>query len=231
MPRGVGGEKKRGPKRSKAQRLIEQSMVVSLLRRGYTQQQIADHLKVHQTQVSHDWKIVLKKLNEERDLDTALVKAGRLAQLDHIIYESIKAWEKSWEDSQKTVLSYSPYDDPPDDDPSGQPGQSNVRVTVTTEGRLPDPSYMTAALKAIDQASELQGLYPAKKVEAQITSFNWDVVSNTIPEQIPDSVEQKLQAALAGIPPSPPSVNNPILPNGLKEISEGGNGSTDTNGE
>ena len=189
---GVGGGSKKAPKRTPEALKLDRAETVQLLRRGWTKTAIAEKLGVHQTQISYDWKCILKEVMEARDKDLEELIAIKLEEYGEIKREAWAAWEQSKKDRQRLMNEAT----------TNHFGESNKQSETIERGNW-SSEYLRTIINCLAAERELQGLNPAKQFEGKLTatttSVNWDKLASAIPPPgvpLPDSVEDKIMALL-----------------------------------
>lgn len=190
-------------KRTKAQRDLDRAEMVRLLRRGWSRLRIAEHMGLSEGTISSEWRIILKQVVKNRDVEVAEKVALLLEEYDEVKREAWEAWEESKKERKKVVveefamLSKRPGSSEEDEDegnPTGSGfGRKSVRTTTTKEKRLPGNEYLKTILACLDSMAELQGLIPEKRV-AVVGSVDWDAFIKEVGDEPPDVIEAKLLA-------------------------------------
>lgn len=210
-----------GPKRTKCKRVLDRANMIRMLSRGYTQAQVAEELKLHQTQISHDFRILMKELMAAEE-----EVRGEMVWKKKIEYAALKkeAWE-AWEAS-KLAQTKEVVEKMPDrecrkckgtgkyEPPKGRtkpikcdvckgtgkvPGAT--KITTTRQIGPGDVAYVSALLRALEAERELFGLDEPKKVEETVNAnvMNWDALVTGIPRKdAPDEIEARIEAILKG---------------------------------
>lgn len=190
---------------------LDRAETVKLLRRGWTQTAIAEKLGVHQTQISYDWKMILKEVNEARDKDLEELITVKLEEYGEIKREAWAAWERSKKERNKTVLETSTSSgkgrssgDESDDDDNG--GSERSREIFTRETGTWSSEYLKTILTCLAAERELLGLNPAKKFEGKMvataTTVDFEKLAKAIPPDgipLPDDVENKIMNLLESV--------------------------------
>lgn len=205
MPKGEHNSR-RGPKRSKDRREADLTVMVQLLRRGVTRREAARQLGVHESQVSYDWKKLLKQLREERGYDA---RAHKDVLLEQILEVRAEAW-KAWDHSNARML-----------EEVTRQVYEQVMASVQATGELPKgvsvklksnppADYLRAVLESIREEGKLEDLYPAARTDNKNENVNslrvdWDTLVRQLPPgALEDTVEKRLAAVEALPAPSPP---------------------------
>jgi hypothetical protein len=197
------GGQKHTNKRSATQKTIDRVKMVQLMRRGWTQTAIAQELGLHQTQISYDWKIVLREMREQQSEDVAEMVTLKLEEYGELKREAWAAYELSKQNAAKRVEEE--YVDAEPDDMArtkrkhpaptgnGRPTyKKQKKVVTTTEGRLPGAEYLKIVISCLEAERELRGLNPAKKLE--LTGHQkWDIFTGIPPGDVPDEVEAEIK--------------------------------------
>lgn len=202
----------RAPKRNKTQKEIDRDRISHLLRRGWTQVEIAKELGLHQTQISYDYKIIKKRRAAQREEDEKELIDSKLEEYREVKREAWQAWERSKENSKKVVeesiLLRKKGDDSEDGIIDAQCILRKVKEILTTEGRLPANEYLNTILKCLAGERELQGLDAAKEVNVRAAVATTSIDFDAIAGPVPDMIEADIQAILSHRPrPSACSVD------------------------
>lgn len=211
---GTTNTRAKGPKRTDDQLILDRAETVSLLRRGWTKTAIATKLGVHPTQISYDWKKILKELVAARDTDLEELIAIKLEEYAEIKREAWEAWERSKRERNRRVLESSTYgpsgggsgDD--GDSGGGSGGSERTREVLTVDDGQWSSEYLKTIVQCLNAERELRGLNPvkdAKPANNNTVNINWDVLASAIPPAgvpLPDPVEEKIMALLQEVDPS-----------------------------
>lgn len=211
---GTTNTRAKGPKRTNDQLILDRAETISLLRRGWTKTAIATKLGVHPTQISYDWKKILKELVAARDTDLEELIAIKLEEYAEIKREAWEAWERSKRERNRRVLesSSSSSSGGGDEDegtggPSGGRGSERTREILTTDDGQWSSEYLKTIVQCLNAERELRGLNPVKDAKPQnnTVNINWDVLASAIPPAgvpLPDPVEEKIMALLQEADPT-----------------------------
>lgn len=180
MPKGVHNGT-RGPQRSLAERLADRVVIMKMLRRGATKQEICRKLGLNWGRVHHDWKVLLKDLSEQRAKDIEYHRAALLEQLAEIKKEAWDAWESSKQDAvrETTTTPFDLFD--PSPEPTKKVKKTGLAAalpemppkegtrTVVRAGQTGDSKYLTLIKSCVESEIELQGLKiaPANTINLQ----------------------------------------------------------------
>jgi predicted transcriptional regulator len=205
---------KLGTNRSPREREMDRLEMVKLLRRGYTQQEVADIIGISQAQVCYDWKIVISKLRNESDTARDELIAIKLEEYREIKREAWDAWERSKEDAERLEEDEFCEDRTcavcSGKGTNGRGGkcfncqgngfrkaQKATSKRLTREGKNPANEYLRTILSCVEAERELLGINPDKKVSGTLNVMNWDLLANGIPDgQVPDLIEQEIAKAV-----------------------------------
>lgn len=177
-----------GNHRNRAQLLLDRVELARLMRRGWTQEQIAQRFGISVSQVQRDWKVIVKRLQEQMLLDAKEHAARLVEELAEVKREAWCAWDKSKQDATRKVeeeamplrLGEPLVDKSKDRDsstpPTSPPQLQKVRVTTTTEGRTGDPNYLRTVLQCIQAERELLGVDAPKESTTNVNVVNWDAL-------------------------------------------------------
>ena len=117
--------------------------MVKLVRRGYTQGQIAQEFGVTQQQVSHDWQLIMVDLAKERSADARVVIDRKLNELAEVKRQAWLAYDKSMTPRLKHIEEES---------------NRGTKLTKHVEQGLPIDRYLTIILDCIREECRLHGL-------------------------------------------------------------------------
>jgi predicted transcriptional regulator len=179
--------------------------IAKLDRRGYSQSEIARVVGVSQQQISEDLKVIRKRYREEAMAEYKERVEEKRAQLREVRAEAWRAWERSKKDARKVVEEERTLSD-------GTEGSE--KKTTTTEGQLPDATYLRVVIETLRDECSLDGLNAPQKVNANVNVIDWgELFKRTMDSEV-DQVEQRLAEieaeVLAGpvlptpTPPGPP---------------------------
>jgi hypothetical protein len=156
----------RGPKRTPTQREADLEKAAKMDRRGFTQQQIADELGVHRTQIEYDLKALRKRYAATQLSETGEAVSEKVEQLREVRAEAWLAWERSKQDKEKRVNEK--VTEPAEPSQSGAAGDASpktvreeiqrVKDVITTEGRLPANEYLRTIIDSLAEECKLRGL-------------------------------------------------------------------------
>lgn len=201
---GTTNTRAKGPKRTNDQLILDRAETVSLLRRGWTKTAIATKLGVHPTQISYDWKKILKELVAARDSDLEELIAIKLEEYAEIKREAWEAWERSKRERNRRVLESSTYggSGAGGEDGEGGGGSERTREVLTVDDGQWSSEYLKTIVQCLNAERELRGLNPVRDAKDKTTNniqINWDVLASAIPPAgvpLPDTVEEKIMALL-----------------------------------
>jgi hypothetical protein len=178
MPSGHHGGQT-GPTRTQGQRQVDKILMLQLIRRGWSKQRIAGRLGVDPSEITYDFKQVLKELAKIHNIDSHLLRAKAMAELEELKVEAMEAWEKSKLPGEKEIVTEIET-------------EHGVRTNVTRvkQGRLPQDSYLKLVRDCIGDERELQALDPPKKMVVGHT-IAWDDLI-AVPTPV-DDVEAEIQ--------------------------------------
>lgn len=187
----AGKEKELGPnrKRTGMQITLDRAEMVNLMRRGWTQGQIAEHLGLSEQQVSADWRAVLKQLSQQQSEDVKAEVAIKCEEYGLLKREAWAAWEASKRDSVKKAHKST----------TNNFGEQTTQETEVKEGRG-DPRYLKIVCDVLKDERELKGLDAPKELNVNGT-LTWDVFSGILQQQQPpedqiDEIEGAVMRAL-----------------------------------
>ncbi len=172
-------------KRSNPQRQLDRIEMVKLMRRGWTQVQIAEKMGLSVTTITHDWKVVIREVAETRNKCVEELVAMKLEEYAEIKREAWKQWEESKKDYQRRVLeTYTKAD-----------GTMTMKESETLQGQCGDSSYLSIILQCVNAERELLGINPVKEIKGSMTTtLNWDVLLRGLPPgPVPDVIEAEIE--------------------------------------
>jgi hypothetical protein len=184
--KNTGRPLKPGPKRTVCQRQLDNMEMINLIRRGWTQQMIAEKFDVSQSVISYSWKTIVKqKMKAELD---ELVQA-KLEEYGELKREAWAAWERSKLDQESSKCEETVFSG------AATGPSSTERRSTEKRGQTGNASYLKIIKECLDAERELQALNPAKEIHGSMTVLDWtaimkDAVTNGIPETIEHKIEQ-----------------------------------------
>ncbi len=169
------------PKRSKDQVLADRVVVARLYLHGWPQAEIARHLNAgrpeteHITQqtIAHDMKAIRSEWKRSALFDFNDRIGQELARLDEVERTAWAAWQRSTEQTEKTMRKSSRYNEPPVDGkgtplPYKRPG-SRYEAQVVTEQNIGNPRFLEIVQRCCEQRCRLLGLDAPMKVATTTT--------------------------------------------------------------
>jgi hypothetical protein len=154
------------PKRSKFERERDLERITSLYLTGKTQQEIADDIGVHRTQIEYDLATIKKRWRESSLIDIGEAKNRELDRIDRLEQTYWTAWEKSLGERTRTKQEKHVDGD------GKEIGKGRSRASVEKETLLGNPSYLAGIADCVDKRCKIIGLYAPVKSE---TNLNVDV--------------------------------------------------------
>jgi hypothetical protein len=133
--------------------------------RGTPQFVIAQREKVDPSQITRDLEAVQEEWlrSSIQKLDAA--KAKELARLDLVEREAWRGWERSEQDRQRTTKERIEAGGPAaSGKKANQAGSNRAKVSVQTEGRLPENEYLRTVLTCVNKRCEILGINAPRKV-------------------------------------------------------------------
>lgn len=141
------------PKRTQIEREADLLKVADRYLCGIPQHEIAEELGVSRQQIGYDLKVLYSRWQAEqsRKIDEHIARA--LAEIDHLEREAWAAWDRSCQQSQKTVHV------------SEDDGKRDLtRETVEVADLYGDPRFLQVIERCIERRCKLLGLdAPEKK--------------------------------------------------------------------
>jgi DNA-binding Lrp family transcriptional regulator len=178
-----------GPHRSPLEREEHLEVIAKMDRRGYSQRRIAEMLGISQRQVGEDLKKLKKVYIESQIKERHEYVTEKLEQYREIREEAWLAWERSKEDFLRIQETHE--QDPSAEDATHAP---YIYKTVRTrEGRLPANEYIRTVMSCLEAERDLLGLDAPKKLDMKQLLIDWDAVSGSLNEEVPDLVEAEIQ--------------------------------------
>jgi hypothetical protein len=209
MPKGKHNGK-RGPKRHPKARTIDKPTIVSLMRRGWTQQMIADELGLDQSMISYEWRKIRAQMASRMEEDTKEIIGATLEELAEVKRESWHGWDRSKRRGKKKTVELS----------SSGNGGEREKESTTVEARTGDPRFLQAILNCIQSERELRGIDAPKSVDSRVLTLNWDELVKQLPPEVVDDIEARIAAVSAPAE----------LPNGESKTPPTSNGAAPTGG-
>lgn len=208
-PRGARKRTKpNAPFRSPMQLKQDREEMVRLMRRGWSQSQIAEKLGVSAGQVHYDYKLVVKQITERTKEEAEVVVAMKIERLREISREAWVEWERSKCDKERRKEDRYPVKAKEDEgegkkaprkgrkknapNPDGASVEGRlagelrkVKETFEVEGRLGDTRYLDIILRCLVEEAKLEGIYPDKTtvVQGQAT-LSWDQLFGREPGRV-----------------------------------------------
>ncbi len=138
------------PKRTKTERVRDRALISELTLKGWTQQQIGEHLGLNQSQVSRELTKIKDNWKRESTRDYSLCVEQELLRLSLLEAELWQAWEKSQQPKEST---------------SSEKKGNEVKVGKRTEQRAGNPQFLQGVQWCIDRRCKLLGLDAPTKNE------------------------------------------------------------------
>lgn len=184
-----------GPKRSDLERKIDRKEMVRLMMKGWTQRMIAEQLGVSQGQISFDFRMVLKEINQHTTADAKEWVSLKLEEYAEIKREAWAEWERSKKDLERIT-----------NESFGSDKGDGWKEAKVREGRLAANGYLSTVLECLKAERDLLGLNPAKELSVKgqmVTStVDWKVLAGGIPDdgEVSGEVEREIQRAIEAGP-------------------------------
>jgi predicted transcriptional regulator len=188
---------------------LRKSSVVSLMRRGYTQQEVADELGIPYRTVMNVWYDARAEMRSRREVETKEQVQLMIDELEEVKREAWKEWERSKLDAVEVHQKRGRK--------SSKAPQSQETNQIT-KGRLGDPRYLTIIQNAIDAQAELLALYPPKQgPNMPVATIPWDVLMGMVRPPSPQEIHAKIVEARTPVSIEarvipPPSEDSPMAP-------------------
>lgn len=203
--------------------------IAALDHRGYSQEQIGARLGMSKPTVNWHLKKIRARYRETQVEETRASIYCKLLQYRELRREAWEAWERSKEDSCRTITERTaplvvgrPAEE---QDGKGQKrsrkrpegsaangsadGLRMSRVATVVEGRLPATEYLKIVADCLKAERELLGLDAPKRSQVAVHTLDWAALVEIA--EATDSVEDRIEAALER--------TRQGLPNGLKELA------------
>jgi predicted transcriptional regulator len=160
--------------------------VARLDRRGYSTYDIARKLGVTQGQVSYDIKKIRDRYAKMATEHYAAKVAQKRVEYREVRKEAWEAWERSKEDARRRV----------EETGTGGSGSTWEKTAETTEGRLPDNSYLKTIVDTLKAECDLEGLNKPLRIKGEVSVIDWNRLFEQASEGdgVIDAVEQRLRA-------------------------------------
>jgi predicted transcriptional regulator len=206
-----------GPKFTPLEREEAIAEVARLYRRGVNQYDIGRKLGISQPQVSNYVKVIRERYRESAGEDYGALVKARIDQLYEIMVEAWEEWERSKHGVTKVVQEHGRVIKPgkDKDKPGKKKGKATnttdpdpqvradqlalIRETVTKEGRLGDPRYLTVIRECLKDISQLEGLIDGRGSDTPAGGFDWEKFLSaprepTVEERADETVRKAIAA-------------------------------------
>jgi hypothetical protein len=157
-----------------AVRAAQLAKVAELTLAGWTQQQIANKLRISRQQVHYDQKRLTEEWVKQAAIDTAKAKAIELAKLARIEREAAKGWERSLRNEETHVSETS----------SGGDKGDKTTERKTKRGQAGDAAFLLVACRVSKQRCEILGIKAPEKIEADVGARTIEVVVVNRPPEV-----------------------------------------------
>jgi hypothetical protein len=169
--------------------------------RGTPQHIIAQQEKVDPGQITRDLAVLRAQWLRSSICNLDAHKSRELARLEVIEREAWAAWERSKADRERTVrekVESAPLASPTSDTKRKPArGANRAKVSVHTEGRLPENEYLRTLLACIAKRCDILGINAPTKVAPTDPSGEKPYVGDADPRNVPGFLAQ-LDAWAAG---------------------------------
>lgn len=158
---------KRGPKRNRHQKAVQQQQAAELRAEGHSLREIANIIpNISHQQVRLDLREIEQSLLNAAKEDIATLKAQQVAKLRWAQIQTQKSWNRSLEDAVKTTEKFS--------------SKNGMETTTTIEGQSGNSGHMTNYLKAVEKESELLGLFETDPDEEKELTRSEEILAEQI---------------------------------------------------
>jgi transposase-like protein len=160
-----------GPKRKKAQRKRDAKRMVDLMMQGVPKTEIARQFGISRVQLYHDWKKVEQQWAREIQGNVNEMKGREVALTYHIQNEALEAWDKSKEESVKTMTESVTTEKGSGVTAEGERVGRNTqlnRAQIKKEANVGDPRFLQIAASQSDARRKILGLDAPTKQATQL---------------------------------------------------------------
>lgn len=167
--------------------------IAALDLREKTQEEIARITGLTQPAVNTRLKKIKKRYIASATEHFQQMVGRKMAQYRDVRREAWEAYDLSKKDGQRIVEEYAPVDSDDEEDTSTLQGsERRIKRIVTTEGRLPDNSYLVTILKTLEAERAMLGLDEALKIDMTNNVVNWDTLAQEAANRS-DPIEAKFK--------------------------------------
>jgi hypothetical protein len=207
-------------KRTPEARELDRAKMVEMLRRGASRTKIAKALGVSASQITYDWKVVIRQVRADQSANVKDIVARKLAELEEVKWEAWQAWERSKQPSHKRVVETEPERACPDcegrgvwtEGPDHKPcrtcegtgkvgGVDPIKVVETTEQRCGDSQYLAVIRSCVADERRLLGLDAEKDTVLTGSGSGGltfcQALAQLPPGPVPDPAEEAISRVLA----------------------------------
>jgi len=145
-------------RRQPSERIRDQRVIAQMYLEGYTQEQIAERLGIHQSTVSRQLKELHAQWLEEANKDYKEARDLELRKLAKVETEAWAAWRRSLGTKKTTVVEQVR---------GGKEGHLGRREVIEEE-LTGNPAFLRVVLQAIKQRAKILGLEAAQDITGGI---------------------------------------------------------------
>jgi hypothetical protein len=146
-----------------------ESQAWALRQQGWTQQAIADELGIAQQTVAHILKRVERRVLKELSAEVARFKARQTAQLEAMLHEAMRAWEKSLVPATVLVKRQRPH---------GGDEEGAEEIVQEIRDQFGNPAFLQEAMAALAAIRKIWGLDAAEPCRPAAPAVRPIVITN-----------------------------------------------------
>lgn len=205
---GTNGKGKTGTpaRRTAVQREVQRDQMMKLLIRGWTKSQIAEEFGVHKSQISYDYKVILKEVIEDREGTAEEHIAFKLREYAELKREAWEAWERSKLDQcSETREEYLRGEEEGDleegegegeGEGGGKKSKPRTKLTRVIKGRVPGVEYLKLIAQCMEREQELMGISQPQQIN--VSTVNWEIFATVghLNGSVSDPIEDAIANAL-----------------------------------
>src|SRR3990167_6287606 len=174
--------------------IARRKRVWALTCRGLQETEIAEREGVDKSQICRDLDAIHAELDAAPDAAARKLRAANVARSRYglVIAEALEEWQRSKKDRQRTRTK-ARSKGRAKLDADGKPVPESTEAEPTTEGRLGDPAYLAAVVKAQSRLDAIEGIDAAKQHD--VKGSGSVALRNMTEEQLDEHIA-KLEAEL-----------------------------------
>lgn len=163
-------------KRTKIEREKNYEQISEWYLKGWSQRRIAERLRLNQSQICNDLKVIQKRWKESTNLHIDEQKKEQLVKIDHLEKIYWQAYEKSLHKFKSVSTKSSISDEPVPEMGTGDRPVASLpsEKTIRIETRNGDPRYLQGVEWCIEQRCKILNLYPDIKQKIEHTGKDGD---------------------------------------------------------